>query len=85
MGEQLRRVYPEPKRKLLKIVERDVRRRPFDMTYVRPMKPAFDAERFLRDTFLQAHAPHMFCQPAPEVRVDVFAVSFGHGPEVRAT
>lgn len=55
------------------------------MAHIRSVEAALDAKRFLGDAFFRAQAPDMFCQPAPEVRVDVFAVGFGHGPEVGAT
>lgn len=55
------------------------------MAHVRPVETALDAEQFLRDAFFQTQFPDMLRQPAPEVGVNVFAVSVGHGPEVGAT
>lgn len=54
------------------------------MAHIRSMETALDAEQFLGDAPFQTKAPDMLCQPAPEVRVDVFAVSFGHAREVGA-
>jgi hypothetical protein len=71
--------------KLLQIVERNVGRGPFNMAHVGPMESALDAEQFLGDAFCQTQVPDMFCQPAPQVGVNVFAICVGHGPEVGAT